>query len=246
MTTPRLALIGYGTMGRALERAALERGMTVAAVIDPAVPGRDAPITAETLRDADVCIEFTSPAAAVDNIRACAACGKRIVVGTTGWQHRLPEVEVIVREHGIGLIHASNFSIGVHLFLRIVREAARAVDAHPQYDAALREVHHRMKKDAPSGTALAIARELLAQLSRKTDVTMDGAVGASPELLHVSSQRVGAVPGLHEVVFDSACDSIVLQHIARNRRGLAEGALAAAEWIAPRTGLYTIEDMLHA
>jgi 4-hydroxy-tetrahydrodipicolinate reductase len=247
MKQPTLALIGYGKMGREIEQEARIRGLTVTAIVDSAIAGRALPLEAATLQHADVCIEFTAPDAAVDNIRACAACGKQLVVGTTGWLHRLGEVEAIVREANIGLIYASNFSIGVHLFLRIVREAARVFDPHAQYDAAVRETHHRMKKDAPSGTALWIARDMLQLLSRKSAIAT-GADGAAPteETLTVSAQRVGSVPGIHEVTFDSAHDTILLQHIARSRRGFAEGTLAAAEWIAERKGLYTIEDMLHA
>jgi 4-hydroxy-tetrahydrodipicolinate reductase len=246
MPLPTLALIGYGKMGREIERAALSRGFSVRAIIDVNNAGHSNPIDASTLNGAEVCIEFTTPDAALDNIRACASLGKHIVVGTTGWFDRLDEARAIVSDAGTGLIYASNFSIGVHLFMRLVSFAGKLLNAYEGYDAGVHEIHHRMKKDAPSGTALWIARELLATHTRKKTVRagLPEGVAAEDELL-VSSSRIGSVPGAHTVTFDSAVDTIELTHTARTRAGLAEGALTAAQWIADKKGLFTIEDMLH-
>ncbi len=244
--TPSIALIGYGKMGRELEQVAMNKGMTVDAIIDVQSFGNVHALERSVLEGSDVCIEFTAPDATVDNIRTLAGFGKNIVVGTTGWYDRLDEVRAIVEERGIGLIYASNFSIGVHVFLALVREAGRLFNNHAQYDAAITEVHHRQKIDAPSGTALTTVEALLSTLTRKRSwISMLPSGPVPDDVLHVSSTRVGAVPGQHAVQFDSLADSITLTHTARNRRGLAEGALLAASWIHGRKGLYSIEDMLN-
>lgn len=244
--TPAIALIGYGRMGREIEQAAMARGMTINAIVDVRSFGHVHAMDRSVLEGADVCIEFTVPDAVVDNIRTLAGFGKNIVVGTTGWHDRMDEVRAIVEERNIGLIHASNFSIGVHLFLALVREAGRLLNPHRQYDAAISETHHRLKIDAPSGTAISTAETLMSTLTRKTSWTASLESGPLPEdVLHVAAARVGSVPGQHSVLFDSFADSIAVTHTARNRRGFAEGALLAAEWIQGRKGLYSIEDMLN-
>jgi 4-hydroxy-tetrahydrodipicolinate reductase len=246
MTTPSIALIGYGKMGREIEQAASEQGYNVKAIIDVQYNGHSITINPSTLAGVDVCIEFTTPEAAVDNIRACAQCRKDVVVGTTGWFGRLEEVRTIVAEAGIGLVYASNFSIGIHLFNRIVAYAGKLLNRHTQYDAAVHEQHHRMKKDAPSGTAYSLANELLRALDRKTRLAIERPAGeVAPDELQVSSSRVGSVPGRHQIIFDSPADTIELVHTARSRRGLADGSLIAASWIHGKKGLFTIEDMLH-
>lgn len=244
--TPAIALIGYGRMGREIEQAAMSRGMTINAIVDIRSSGHVHAMERGLLEGADVCIEFTVPDAVVDNIRTLAGFGKNIVVGTTGWHHRMDEVRAIVEERNIGLIYGSNFSIGVHLFLALVREAGRLMHPHRQYDAAVSETHHRLKIDAPSGTAISTADALLSTLTRKTRWSASLEAGPLPEdVLHVSAARVGSVPGQHAVLFDSLADSITITHTARSRRGFAEGALLAAEWIQGRKGLYSIEDMIN-
>lgn len=243
---PAIALIGYGRMGREIEQAAMARGMTINAIVDVRSFGAVHALERGVLEGSDVCIEFTVPEAVVDNIRALAGFGKNLVVGTTGWHHRLDEVRAIVEEKNIGLIYGSNFSIGVHLFLTLVKEAGRMLNPHGQYDAAITEVHHRQKLDAPSGTAINTAKALLSTLTRKARWSSEALSGAVPEdVLQVTATRVGAVPGQHSVLFDSIADSITVTHTARSRRGFAEGALLAAEWIHGRKGLYSIEDMLN-
>ena len=246
MNTPSIALIGYGKMGRELEDAARTSGFNVKTIIDIQYNGHSIPITEDTLSGADVCIEFTTPDAVVENIRACANCKKDIVVGTTGWFERIGDIRNIVADAGIGLIYASNFSIGIHLFRKIVLYAGTLINKYEQYDVAIHEQHHRMKKDAPSGTAYTLANELLRVLDRKKHITIERPGSEiAPEELLVSSSRVGSVPGVHQVTFDSLPDTINLTHTARSRRGFAEGSLIAASWIHGKKGLFTIEDMLH-
>jgi 4-hydroxy-tetrahydrodipicolinate reductase len=223
-----LALIGMGKMGRALAALAPERGFRVVAELDPSHPGY-AGVTREALGGAKVAIEFTMPDAAPANARACAAAGCPVVVGTTGWYDHLPAVAAeIERNHG-ALLTAPNFSVGVAVFDRVVAEAARLFAQLPGFDAHLIETHHAAKKDAPSGTAGALARTVSEKLGRPIAVT---------------SVRVGHVPGTHEVVFDAPFEQIRLVHEARDRRVFAEGALVAARWLVGRRGVYTMADVL--
>lgn len=219
-----LALIGMGRMGRAIAELAPERGFDVVARL-----GRAQPITRESLRDAVVAIEFTTPGAAVANVLACVAAGCAIVVGTTGWYGELPMVRAEVQRAGGALLHAPNFSLGVAIFDRVVAEAARLFAGAPGFDAHLIETHHRAKRDAPSGTAAALART---------------AEEASGRPVPITSVRVGAVPGTHELVFDASFEQIRLVHEARDRRVFAEGALTAARWLVGRRGVFTMQDVL--
>lgn len=240
-----IALIGYGKMGREVERVAKARGHAIARVFDIDNNPRGGGITAESLAGVDVCVEFSTPDAVIGNIAAVARCGVNMVVGTTGWNDRLDEVKNIVMGAGTGLLHASNFSLGVNLFLGIVRHASRLMDSYPDYDASIREIHHRGKVDSPSGTALTLASAMLEALGRKTAI-LSGPPGGpiGPEQLHVSSARVGNVTGTHAVLFDSEADAIELIHTAKNRAGFAMGAVVAAEWLRGKTGLFTMADVI--
>jgi 4-hydroxy-tetrahydrodipicolinate reductase len=224
MTTLPLALIGMGKMGRALEQLAPDRGFRVVATIH-----HEHAITKESLNGAAVAIEFTTPAAAAANALACASAGCPVVVGTTGWYEQLPTVRRIVEHSGGALLTAPNFSVGVAIFDRIVAEAARLFADQPFFDAHLIETHHTAKKDAPSGTAVSLARS---------------AEAASAKPMPITSVRVGSVPGTHEVLFDGAFEQVRLVHEARDRRVFAEGALAAARWLVGRTGAFTMQDVL--
>lgn len=228
MSEVPIALVGMGKMGRALAALAPERGFRVVAELDPARAGY-AGITRASLRGAQVAIEFTTPEAAPANARACAAAGCPVVVGTTGWYDQLPAVAAEVERSGGAILTAPNFSIGVAVFDRVVAEAARLFAQLDGFDAHLVETHHVAKKDAPSGTAGALAKTASAALGRPIPVT---------------SIRMGHVPGTHEVVFDAPFEQVRLVHEARDRRVFAEGALVAARWLVGRRGAFTMADVL--
>ena len=227
MVPLRIAIVGMGRMGRAIASLAAERGCDVVAQLD----ARDAAagITPDRLAGADVAIEFTAPSAAPGNIRALAAARCPVVVGTTGWYDQLDAVARDVTQAGSAMLWAPNFSIGVNIFDRVVREAARMFGQVPGFDAHLVETHHVAKKDAPSGTALMLAHTASDALGREVPVT---------------SVRTGSVPGTHELVFDAPFETIRLEHVARDRRVFAEGALLAARWLAGRTGIFQMKDVL--
>lgn len=236
----RIALVGYGTMGREIERVAAERRTQISATFDLSNP-----LAASSARDLDVAIEFTHPNAVLENIRTLVGLGIPVVVGTTGWDQHLDEVRQLVETTQGRVLYGSNFSVGVNLFFRIVRAAAALMNSFPMYDAALFEAHHNRKADAPSGTALTLANILLEHLDSKTEFCAGNPTGRiAPTALHVSSQRVGAVVGTHTVTFDAEADTIELTHRARNRQGFALGALLAAEWLVEQPpGLYRFEDI---
>lgn len=210
-------------MGRLIEQLAPEYGCQIHARIDV---GGDLKQAA----GADVAIEFSVPDAVAANVEAVAALGLHIVVGTTGWHEQMDRVREAVKRHGTGLIWSPNFSIGVNIFARLVREAARLLADESQYGAWGWEIHHHTKKDAPSGTMLRLVEE------------MKAAGYARP--VDVSSNRSGAHPGTHEIGFDSAADTITLHHAARNREGFARGALKAAQWIVDKKGVFEFSDIL--
>ena len=225
---PRIAIIGLGKMGRAIEQLAPERGFTVASRIDP--NGGDAPsVSKSSLANAEVAVEFTTPAVAAQNIAAAIEAGCAVVVGTTGWYEKRAEVEKLVGKHGGALLIAPNFSIGVAIFAHVVRAAAAAFRTAPGFDAHMIETHHSAKKDAPSGTAANLEKIAAAELGRAIPIT---------------SVRTGSVPGTHELIFDGAFEQIRLEHVARDRRVFADGALLAAKWIIGKQGVFTMEDVL--
>lgn len=222
----KIALIGYGKMGKLVEKAAVEAGHEIAAKIAPSLSTR---ITPQSVAAADVCIDFTRPDAVLETVRLLAPLKKNIVIGTTGWEKERPLIEQIAAEQGIGLIYDANFSIGMHCFLQLVQDAARLFLSVEGYDAAGIESHHLQKRDAPSGTAKMIA----AKIEQVSGVQVPFA-----------SVRCGSIPGTHTLIFDSAVDTVTLTHNARSREGFARGAVAAAEWIEGRTGVYTLSDMI--
>lgn len=228
MTDTRIALIGMGRMGRALALLAPERGCRIVAEID-ATNAEGGRIDRASLSDAEVAIEFTAPDAAVANARACVAAGCPVVVGTTGWYAELPALSEEVMRAGGAMLTAPNFALGVAIFDRVVAEAARLFATVQGFDAHLVETHHSAKMDAPSGTAVAIAATAQARLGHPVPIT---------------SVRVGSVPGTHVLLFDGAFEQVRLVHEARDRRVFAEGALAAARWLAGRSGVFTMQDVL--
>jgi 4-hydroxy-tetrahydrodipicolinate reductase len=228
----RLAIVGYGKMGRLIEQTAPEFGFEVGLKLDIDENREGAGITAEKFRGVDVAVEFSTPDAVVRNIERISALGVNLVVGTTGWYDQLPRVRAAVERAGSGLIYSPNFSVGVQVFFRVVEAAARLLREEADYDAWAYEIHHRMKKDAPSGTLLKL-REVMEQ-----------AGWARP--IDTAANRAGAIPGVHRIGFDSEADTITLTHTARSRLGFARGALKAARWIAGRKGVYEFGEALFA
>jgi len=238
----KIVLLGHGNMGQEIEKLINESGKHQIVAINLEHLGDQ--IDEKEVRKADVVIDFTSPQIVVENIKKVAALGVNMVVGTTGWYKNIDEVEKIVTESGTGLIYAQNFSVGANIFFQVVAHAAKLMTRFGNYDVYGFEVHHTGKKDSPSGTALRIAKEIMGNFPSKSVVQtekLDRKI--NPEELHFASIRGGRNPGFHQVTFDSAADSITLSHAAHNRRGFAEGALLAAEFILGKKGLFTIDDV---
>lgn len=227
-----IALVGYGKMGKMIEHRAQERGHTVVARFDIDNNVEGAGLTAEALAGVDAAIEFTMPETALANIRRLIALSVPTVVGTTGWLAHLSEVKQLVAQHNAAFVYGSNFSIGMNLFFKIVRDASALFARYAEYDPFLFEAHHKFKKDAPSGTALSLAKEMRASYGERT-----------PEF---SVMRAGHIPGTHEVGFDSEADTVTLTHVARSRAGFAAGAVLAAELLQNRRGFYEFPELLFA
>jgi 4-hydroxy-tetrahydrodipicolinate reductase len=225
-----LAIIGYGKMGKLIERLAPEYGFEVRARFRGGDNACAQALSHETLRGVDVAVEFTKPEAALENIRRLAVLGIPSVVGTTGWFEQLPAAREAVERAGTGLVWAANFSIGTNLFMQTVACAAALFAKQSDYEAWGWEIHHSAKKDAPSGTLKKLAEEM----------RLAGYTGA----ISLNSNRAGAHPGTHEIGFDSASDTITLRHTARSRDGFARGALEAARWIVGRKGFYEFKEIL--
>lgn len=234
----KIALIGYGKMGHAVETVALKRGHSVVS-IDPA-KGTFKSISAESLLGVDVAIDFSSPETAVENISAVAGLGTALVVGTTGWYAQMDQVE-----SGVGAVHgrvlwSANFSVGMNLFMKIAQDAARKFSAFADYTVSGVEIHHIHKKDAPSGTALELSRIVDREYAARADA--NGLTKTAAQKLNFSSERVGEVPGTHTLKFDSAVDTIEFTHQAKSRDGFAWGAVMAAEWLSQqKPGFYNFE-----
>lgn len=228
MNEPAIAVIGDGKMGRTIAQMVQERGWHLTAMLDAEHNQGGAGITRRALGDPDVAIEFTEPASAVPNIMACIHEGVPVVVGTTGWYSSLPLITEAVRDEDATLLWGANFSIGVNLFVELARQTARIM-SKSDFSAAMVETHHSAKKDAPSGTALAIANAMTGELGKELPVT---------------SIRTGSVPGTHELIFDAPFEQIILRHEARDRRVFADGALRAATWLKGKKGVFTMRDVL--
>jgi 4-hydroxy-tetrahydrodipicolinate reductase len=230
MTAPGLAIVGYGKMGRLIEQLAPEYGFEVRAKFTSRDNPRAEGLTRDSLRGAQVALEFSTPHAAPENIRRLASLGISTVAGSTGWLAHLPAVRFAVEESGSALVWGANFSVGVNLFFEIVAHTAALFARQPAYESWGWEIHHAAKKDAPSGTLQKLAEEIL-----RAGYTRP---------ISLSSNRAGAHPGTHEIGFDSAADTITLRHTARSREGFARGALQAAQWILGKKGLYEFREIL--
>jgi 4-hydroxy-tetrahydrodipicolinate reductase len=222
----RLAIVGYGRMGKLVEQLAPEYGFEVALKLDEFNNASCEGCTPENFRGIDVAIEFSIPHAVVGNVEAIAPLGVDIVVGTTGWQQEMGRVKAAVESAGIGLVWSPNFSIGVKIFAKLVEKAVELLKNEPEYEAWAWEIHHSAKKDAPSGTLLKLVESMKA--------------AGYESRIDVASNRAGRIAGTHEIGFDSAADTITLRHTARSREGFARGALRAAQWIKGRKGLFSI------
>ena len=235
----KAAIIGYGKMGREIERILTERGHEAALIIDT---DNAHELDAAHLAGIDVALEFTTPETAYRNIRTCIECGVAAVSGTTGWTDRLGELQELCRERGGALFYASNYCLGVNLMFRLNRQLAAMIDRVGGYDVRIEEVHHTQKKDAPSGTAITLAEEIIGRIGTKERWVNRPA--ADPSELAIASIREGAVPGIHTVTYTSADDVLTLRHEILNRRTLALGAVIAAEFLNGKRGVYTMDDLL--
>ncbi len=242
----KISIVGYGKMGHEIEKAAKFKGMTIRSIIDTTDKGAAYhSINDESMDGVDVCIDFTSPNAVMDNIKKIASFKKNIVVGTTGWHERIDEAKAITKKNKIGLVYASNFSIGVNVFFKIIGNAAKIINSIGDYDVYGYELHHNKKADSPSGTAKTIGEILIKNIKRKNKLLFEKIDRKiMPNELHFASIRAGSIPGTHVVGFDSSADTIELKHTARNREGFALGALMATQWINGRKGFYRMEDMI--
>jgi len=229
MSERTIAIIGDGKMGQAIKHLAIEKGWAVSAVVGEHESAGGKGISAHSLGEPDVAVEFTQPDAAVANVVAALRAGVPVVVGTTGWYDALPEVTRIAKETGTSFLWSPNFSLGVNVMIELARYAGALMRALEDFDAHIVETHHTRKKDAPSGTAIAIAKAASDALERPIPTT---------------SIRTGSVPGTHELIFDGAFEQLALTHLARDRRVFAEGALKAADWLIGKRGVFTMRDVL--
>lgn len=240
----RIALLGYGNMGKEIERLVNEEKKHEIVSVSFGSGASDK-IDGKVILNADVVIDFTSAKSVLDNIEKVSSLGRNMVVGTTGWYENLEKVKKIVKEKGIGFIYSPNFSIGANIYLRLVAQAARLLSQFKNYDVYGFEIHHSGKKDSPSGTALKIAQEILKNFPNKKVIQTEKlARKINPDELHFASVRGGRNPGHHQIVFDSNADEITISHSAHNREGFARGAILAAEFIKDKKGFYTFDEVL--
>ena len=231
-----ILLVGYGKMGRTIERIALERGHQIAGKIDIDNPG-----DLDNAR-ADVAIEFSHPDAAFQNVKKCVQQKIPVVCGTTGWLERRPEIETLTKENGSTFFYASNYSLGVNLFFKLNEQLARMMNQFGVYEVSIDEVHHVEKKDAPSGTAITLAEGVINHLDRKKKWVKQGAVGK--DAIEIQSFRIDDVPGTHVVKYASVIDDIEIKHTAHTREGFALGAVMVAEWVRDKKGVLNMDDFL--
>ncbi len=237
----KIALIGYGKMGKTIEKIAKDRGHEIVSIID--INNQD-DFNSAAFKSADVAIEFTAPSVAISNYRSSMQAGIAVVSGTTGWHEQMPEVEKMIEQENGTLFWASNFSLGVKLFSLLNNYLARLMNPFSQYDVEMTEVHHTQKLDAPSGTAITLAEGIIDHLERKTGWVKESA--EKPEELAIKSLREGMVPGIHTIRYESEVDSIEIKHDAKSREGFALGAVIAAEYSAGKKGLLSMDDLFES
>ena len=235
----KIALIGYGKMGKAIEEIALAKGHEIVLKIDISNAHE---FTQEHLSRADVAIEFTGPHSAFDNVMKCLAWGVPVVCGSTGWLDKWDEVKNYCEAQKGSLVYASNFSIGVNLFFEVNSFLARLMNNHPEYNVSMEEIHHTQKKDAPSGTAITLAEQVLQHIAAKKQWVNE--TSTDPEKLVIISERIDPAPGTHKIKYSSPIDDIEIIHTAHNRKGFAGGAVLAAEFAAGRKGIFGMKEVL--
>ena len=236
----KIALIGYGKMGKTIEQIALQRGHQIVSIIDI---NNTADFDSEAFRSADVAIEFTTPATALGNYMRCFEANVPVVSGTTGWLSHLDEVKAKCEQEGKTFFYASNFSVGVNIFFALNRYLAKIMNGFPAYDVRMTEVHHIHKLDAPRGTAITLAEGILDNVERKERWTLETA--EQPTDLPIHAIREGEVPGIHEIIYESEADTISIKHDAKSRAGFALGAVIAAEFTAGKKGFLGMNDLFH-
>lgn len=236
----KIALIGYGKMGKTIEQIALQRGHQIVSIIDI---NNTTDFESEAFRSADVAIEFTTPATALGNYMRCFEANVPVVSGTTGWLEHLDEVKAKCEQEGKTFFYASNFSVGVNIFFALNRYLAKIMNGFPAYDVRMTEVHHIHKLDAPSGTAITLAEGILENVERKERWTLETA--EQPTDLPIHAIREGEVPGIHEIIYESEADTISIKHDAKSRAGFALGAVIAAEFTAGKKGFLGMNDLFH-
>lgn len=234
----KIALIGYGKMGKAIEEIAVKKGHSISLVIDL---HNSHDLTKENLQKSDVAIEFTTPETAVNNIMKCFDAGVPVVCGTTGWLHKIEEVKQACLKNDAAFLYSSNYSIGVNIFFEVNKKLAELMSKQ-DYNVTIEETHHTQKKDAPSGTAITIAEQILKELSYKKKWVNDKS--SDEEELSIISHRIDPAAGTHSVKYTSEVDDIQIIHTAHNRKGFAAGAVLAAEFIKGKKGIFSMKDVL--
>ena len=235
----KIAIIGYGKMGKAIEEIAVSKGHEIVLKIDVS---NTSDFTKENVQKANVAIEFTGPDTAFENISKCIEWGVPVISGSTGWLDHFEKAKKLCEEKKGCLLYASNFSIGVNLFFEINKQVAALMEPYDNYNVSMTEIHHTEKKDAPSGTAISLAEQILANIGRKNKWVNEASNEASN--LVIRSERIDPAPGTHSVTYDSPIDSIEITHTAHTRKGFAGGAVLAAEFANQKIGIFTMKDVL--
>ncbi len=235
----KIALIGYGKMGKAIEEVALDKGHEIVLKIDVQ---NNEDFTKENLQKADVAIEFTGPHSAYENVKKCIQSGVPVVSGSTGWLEKWNEISALCDTNNGSLVYSSNYSIGVNLFFELNKQLAKLMEPYDSYDVNMKEIHHTEKKDAPSGTAITLAEQILANLGRKNQWV--NSPSSTPSDLLITSERIDPAPGTHTVTYQSPIDTIEITHTAHNRKGFATGAVLAAEFAKNKSGIFTMKEVL--
>jgi 4-hydroxy-tetrahydrodipicolinate reductase len=234
----KIALIGYGKMGKEIEAIALERGHEIVLKVTSA---NIATITSDDLKKADVAIEFSTPHAVIDNLKKCFDAALPVVAGTTGWYHEFDSISAACKKNEAALFHATNFSLGVNLFFKVNRYLAELMNGYDTYEVSMEEIHHIHKLDKPSGTAISLATQILEKIERKKSWSI---TDKNKDTLFIKDVREGEVPGTHIIRYTSSVDDIEIMHKAHNRKGFALGAVVAAEFLKGKKGVYSMADLI--